>query len=158
MPTIPHRQALIDAVVERLRGIKYADGYATDAGNSVFEHRDPLGEPFNESELPACWIRDGSSEITALDSSVHEHSLSLEIGAHVSDMNAPAAGRLLESDILKAVGVDNTFGGLCVYCQPTGGTLEVKREGKRQAGVRLLFEVRFRVNAWDNYTQHTGPR
>lgn len=152
------RQLLIDAIKERLSGMLLAGGYSTDAGRRVFDSRDPLGEPFNDKELPALWFRDTQNEISNLGADVDEHSLTLEIGVHEFSDNAPRSGRAIEGDLLAVVGVDPRFGGLCHYCRPTGTTIEVKREGRWQVGVRATFDVKFRTKAFDPYTAHTGPQ
>ncbi len=154
--TITHRQRLIDAVEARLSRLVTPD-YGTNVGRRVFDSRDPLGEPFSDNELPASWFRDTTNEITAVDASVDEHSITLEIGAHDFGADAPAVGRLIEGEILKVIGEDKTFGGLCHYCRPTGSTIEVKSEGRRQVGVRITFEVKFRTKAFDPFTFHAGP-
>ena len=152
-----HRQTLIDAVVAALQEI-LTPSYYTDAGLRVFQFRDPVNEPLSLDELPCLTIRDQQSTITALTAAVHEYSVTLEIAGHDSDQeDAPKKLRQLESDILKAVGVDPTFGGLACYFQPQSSELNTERKGKTVGTVRLSFELRYRTAAWDAETQHVQP-
>lgn len=147
----------MEAIQARLETIRVSAGYLTDVGINVFHWRDPQGEPFQPSEKPCCFIRDASSEITALDNAVHEHALSVEIGALVDRSDAAAVMRDLEADLFEAIGTDKTFGGLCHYCQPSGTQSDVKTTGEKNAVVRINIEVRYRTPAWDAFTLHTGP-
>ena len=147
----------MEAIADQLRLISIEGGYLTDAGTRVYHWRDPMGEPWQKEEKPACFIRDASSEIQAQDSSVHEHALSIEVGAVVDGFDASAVMRDLESDIFKAIGTDPTFSGLCHYCQPTGTQSEFKATGDNNAVVRITLEVRYRTPAWDALTLHAAP-
>lgn len=153
----PIRQQVMEAIQARLETIRVSAGYLTDVGINVFQWRDPMGEPFQPHEKPCCFLRDASSEITSLDSTVHEHALSVEIGALVDRDDAVAAMRDLEADLTKAIGADRFFGGLVKFCQPTGTQSDVKTTGERNAVVRITLEVRYLTKAWDPFTLHTGP-
>ncbi len=150
-----HRQRVIDALKERLSLLR-VPAYGTDAGRRVFDSRDPLGKPFNDKELPACWLRDTQSEITDAGAGVDEHSLNLEIGIHDFGDRAPEIGRLIEGDLLKVIGSDK-LGGLVHYLRPTGTTIEVKEGTRWMVGVRVTFDLKFRTKAFDPYTFHAGP-
>jgi len=153
----PIRQQLMEAIQARLESIRVSAGYLTDVGINVFHWRDPMGEPFQPHEKPCCFIRDASSEITPLDSSVHEHSVAVEIGALVDRSDAVAAMRDLEADLMEAIGQDKTFGGLCHYFQPSGAQADVKTTGEKNAVVRIQCEARYRTPSWNAFTLHTGP-
>jgi len=153
----PIRQQVMEAIRARLETIRIDAGYLTDVGLNVFEWRDPMGEPFQPHEKPCCFIRDASSEITSQDSTVHEHALSVEVGALVDRDDAVAAMRDLEADLFEAIGADRFFGGLVKFCQPTGSQCDVKTTGERNAVVRITLEVHYITNAWDAFTLHTGP-
>lgn len=150
-----HRQVVIDEVARRL-ALLVAPAYSTSAGRYVHDSRDPLGEPFDEKELPACWFRDTNAEIGDAGAGVDEHSLNLEIGIHDFGDRAPEIGRLIEGDLLKVIGSDK-LGGLVHYLRPTGTTIEVKRETRWMVGVRVTFDLKFRTKAFDPYTFHAGP-
>lgn len=143
------RQQLVDAIKARLGGIALQSGYSTDAGLSVHEWRDNAGEPIQENELPCITIRDESGQITGLDYNTSEHSINLEVHALDRGDDAPALARVLEGDVMKAFGVDPTFGGLCHYCQAVNSTTEVRQTGKRSAGVRINFDIKYRTRAYD---------
>lgn len=151
------RQAFVDALRVRLSAIAQESGYSTDVGLRVFEWRDPRGENVQEDELPCCGFADESSQITPLDSVTHEHALTVAIWAMDQGQNAAELARVLEADVLKAIGTDPTFGGLCHYFQPTSSLTELKVAGKRSASVRMTFEVRLRLVAWDMSTKRQTP-
>lgn len=151
------RQAFVDALRARLASISQESGYSSDIGLRVFDWRDPRGENVQESELPCCGFADESSQITAMDSVTHEHALTVAIWAMDQGQNASELARALEADVLKAIGTDQTFGGVCHYFQPTSSMTELKVAGKRSASVRLTFEVRIRLVAWDMSTKRQTP-
>ena len=153
----PIRQQVMEAIQTRLESVLVSAGYLTDVGLNVFHWRDPQGEPFQPKEKPCCFIRDASSEITPLDNTVHEHAVSVEIGALVDRSDAAAVMRDIEADLFQAIGVDKTFGGLCYYCQTSGTQSDVKTTGEKNAVVRIMLELRYRTPAWDAFTLHTGP-
>lgn len=152
------RQRIIDEVVKRLRSISLGGGYKSDTGLRIYEWRDPQNEPFQENELPAAWLRDESGDVQALDSTVHEHAMTLNVGVITQADNAPEEARKLESDLLRAIGgVPALLGGLVKHIQPTATATEVRQAGKRSAGVRIQFDVRYRTAAWDLDTLATNP-
>jgi len=160
MIRVPHRQKVIEAIKDRLGGIFVSEGSNSNLGASVHEWRDPQTEPFTEQELPAAWIRDPSSETTAIEAEVHEQTISVELGAVIvcsSDENLGAEARSLAADLRAAIGQDPTFGGLCHYCEPQSEILEVRQGGKRRAGVRLVLQLAYRTPAWDEFNQHVRP-
>lgn len=151
------RQRIVDAIKVRLGGIALQNGYGTDAGLNVYEWRDNSGEPIQENELPCITVRDESGQINKLDFDTSEHSLTVDVHALDRGDDAPALARRLEADVLVAFGVDPTFGGLCHYCQAVNSMVEVKQTGKRSAGVRISFDIKFRVKSWDPSTPVPYP-
>lgn len=139
----------MEAIASALGAISIAGGYHTDCGMRVYAWRDPLSEPWQKSEKPACFLRDESSEVTQLDSAVNEHALTVNIGAVVDGFDAVASLRDLESDLTRAIGVDPTFGGNCHFCQITGTQSDFKKSGDSNAVVRMTIEIRFRTSTWN---------
>lgn len=151
------RQRLIDAIRASLGEIHLANGYSSDAGLSIHEWRDTQSEPFAEDELPCICIRDESGDVQDMDYDTSEHSLTLTVSALDQSDDAPAKARALEGDVLKAFGVDQTFGGLAHYFQLVNSTTEVRQSGTRSAGIRMTFDAKFRVKSWDPATAVPFP-
>lgn len=151
------RQRLIDAIRASLGVISLQNGYSTDAGLSIHEWRDPETEPIQDSEMPCILIRDESGDVSDLDYDTSEHSLTLNVSVVDQGDDAPRLARSLEGDVLKAFGVDQTFGGLCHYFQLSNSITSVRQSGKRSAGIMLTFDVKFRTKAFDLKTAVPYP-
>lgn len=143
------RQRLVDAIRASIGVISLKNGYSTDAGLSIHEWRDPETEPIQDGEMPCIMIRDESGEVSDLDFNTSEHSMTLNVSVVDQGDDAPRLARQLEGDAVKALGIDDTFGGLCHYFQLSNSTTSVRQSGKRSAGIMLTFEVKFRTKATD---------
>lgn len=143
------RQRLIDAIRASLGVISIQNGYSTDAGLSIHEWRDPETEPIQDGEMPCILIRDESGDVADLDFNTIEHSLTLNVSVIDQGDDAPKLARALEGDVVKALGVDQTFGGLCHYFGLVNSTTSVRQSGKRSAGIMLTFDVKFRTKTSD---------
>jgi hypothetical protein len=151
------RQRLLEAIALALGGI-HLPTYETDAGSRVFLHRDALNEPLQAEELPAVTVRIQSETISALTAAVHEHVMLVEVSGHDADNRDDSAGAWrVGGDIHKAMGVDPTFGGLSVFCQPQSCETNAETRGKKVGTCRHTYEIRFRTSAWDPETVHTAP-
>lgn len=152
------RQRIVDEVVRRLRTVSFSTGATSEAGLNVHEWRDPQSEPAQDGEFPFVWLRDESGEITALDSEVHEHQMNLTVGAIDQDDDAPARARALERDLIRVISAAPKFlDGLVKYMEPVQSVTEVHQSGKRSAGVRIQYDVRYRTLGADLNIQALNP-
>lgn len=147
------RQKITDAVSARLALIKTVNGYETDLGLKVFEWR--VAE-IPESDLPAAVYRDigcDTSDSEGSSMGYHLHSLNMEIELFASGSTSPATMRKMIADVFKAIGVDDTWGGLALTTRPQGDKADVEQEEKKFTNTLVSIVVEFETLAWDAYTQ-----
>jgi len=135
------RQDIIDAINTQFAKIRTANGYKTNIGASVREWQTT---PIPVDVLPAICFRDGDNEIEASAFDKSFNRVILVIEAFGKDVSA-ATVRTYVEDIYKAVGADETWGGLALETQPLGDTInmETEEEGVGRATVRIsiLYET-----------------
>jgi hypothetical protein len=147
--TDPKRQTLITAIDTRLKQILVSPGgYNYNLGSSVHEWR---STPLDDSELPAVIYRD-LEEVVSVTVGKHEHRMLLEIELALSGATVPATMRKGIADIVKALGVDLTFGGLAEDTEFEGTeAISIIQNERRIAGVILRFIVTYLTNPFDPY-------
>lgn len=102
------RQDIIDALDARLQTILTTNGYGTNAGQHVYEHR---ATPLNETEMPGIVFRD-SETVTADTFGEELHTLEIILELHAAGAGAQDTVRSIAADVIAALGTDPTFGGL----------------------------------------------
>lgn len=158
------RQRIIDAIKVRFTAIHQNNGFATNIGTHCFTWRDLDRAPFDsDAELAdggAINISDpdrdpGDGVLTA-----HDQVLTIEvIAAATADGYTPPDNhaRRMEADILAAIGQDRkwTVDGtpLAKDTLPGKSNLATGHQGDRVAWVRLTFQILFRTQRFDPYTQ-----
>jgi hypothetical protein len=145
------RQSIVNAIDARLKAILVASPavYNLNLGLSVHEWR---STPLDDAELPAIIYRD-QDEIIAVTVGKHEHRMLLEIELVLSGATVPAIMRKGIADVVKAVGVDVTFGGLAEDTEFEGSeSISVIQNERRIAGVVLRFIITYLTNPFDPYT------
>jgi len=152
------RPRLLSALVTQLEQIRIPDGFATDAGQRVFEWRDALTEPVQPEEMECVVWRDTEEEVTPLSAAVHECRLSVEVLGFCSlgDLSAERARALL-GDLHQAIGLDPTLGGLALVMLPQSAAIEIDRQNQRTAAARLRLVLVYRTPDWDASIQHLSP-
>lgn len=139
------RQSIMAAFIARLQTILTTatpDAYETNAGNSVHQWRTT---DFAQDELPALNVRD-VSDMAAIAVQEDIHTLAIEIDCltgQSATQTAEIAMRKLVSDVVKAIGVDPTFGGLAEDTLQTGETVTIKQEEQRLVGATLTFDLTY---------------
>lgn len=151
------RQDLFDAVVSALRQINTGNDYRTNAGDRVFEFRDPT-EALQLGELPCITIRETNASAEVLTHTVHRYTVQFEISGHEQDQeDTPKKLREIRADILEALGADQSFGGFARYINPTSEEMNVERKGKRVGSVRMQFEIGYQTGAFAPAELHEQP-
>lgn len=111
------REQITEAVLERMRTIKTSNGYNTNVGtNAEINRTDPMGE--GESYLID--IVAGSWE-TQDQSNYVRRWMNISIAFACSGDNAIDSRDNIIADVVKAVYVDTTWGGLAILTEETGG-------------------------------------
>jgi len=136
-----NRDAIVDAIVARMRQIRVTNGYLTDAGQHVFRWRSADLSP---AECPAIDVRDPDRRPLGLyNSVVRDWELAIECCAFASS-GADTDGALnrIVGDILKAVlDGDRTWGGLAIRT-----TFDNDKKGLDQRDVKVgVAVVRFLI-------------
>lgn len=138
MPT--KRQQIMTAVGTRLGTITLANGYVTNLGTNVsYWHDLPL-----EYAQEALVYRDESQDYSQANR-VQDCLLHVELEAVV--LGATRAGDAL-SDLIRAIGVDATWGGLAVSTQLVRDEIAVETDGREVAQVLLQFDIAYRTPLW----------
>lgn len=153
-----YHQQLVDAAKARMALIKKADGYFTDAGNHVDEHREAallpgaIGAGFehlNVRDLPetydsegtagplGCWNRELTIGITATATSGKTDDAMTHLGK-------------LVADVIKAVGVDDTWGGIALLTAVDPGKPEGEQDEKKVASQTVLLKIQYRTAPWSS--------
>lgn len=149
------RQQIMTALDTRMKAILTAGGYETDLGTSVFEWRT---ENLDDSQLPALVWRDIAAGVSdqADDGAAmgsHAHALTVEIEIITSGSTAPAAVRKMIADVYKAIGVDDTWGGLALATAPREDETEHDQAEKKIAGATIRAVIIYETLSFDPYTQ-----
>jgi hypothetical protein len=146
------RQLIVDAVKARFAGITQANGYQTDIGLKQTEwHPGPKSANPDDNELPGHDIRD-EVERTVIEnknSGSYDRALEITVIAELKETTpgAPLARKALE-DLIKAVGVDATWGGLARRTLPVEDDISVDELGQQVSAARLVFTVEYSRPPW----------
>lgn len=140
------RQQIITALDTRLRTITIANGYKTNAGAHVF---DWLDRDLADSELDAIVYRDTNNNIISEGFDYYENRMRVEIEAKAKSAATTAAQvRKIIEDIYKAIGTDETFGGLAHYSEPVSDALDIQQADKIAGSATVTIEVVYVAQKW----------
>lgn len=147
------RQQIVDAVKNRFAGITTASGYQTDIGLKQTEwNPGPKGADPEADELPGHDIRDEVETTVVKDKNSGNYDRELEIivvaELKETDATATLARKALE-DMIKAVGVDPTWGGLARRTVPMEDDINVDELGQQIGAARLRFKVEYSRRPWE---------
>ncbi len=147
------RQQIVDAVKTRLALITTANGYQTDIGLKQTEwNPGPKGADPEADELPGHDIRDEveTTEVKDKNSGTFDRALEIVVIAELKEAGpgATLARKALE-DLIKAVGVDPTWGGLARRTLPVEDDINVDELGQQIGAARLRFKVEYSRRPWE---------
>lgn len=145
------RQDIVNAVKARLQTISVANGYHTAVGSHVYLWRTSVIESAN---LPALIVRDVANAVqqegvnTPL--SIHTHSLFFEVDAIASQSTTTDTSiRQIVADVYKAIGVDDTFGGLTLACYLESDEIVLEDQKDKTIGsVMIKFSALYRTSKY----------
>ena len=137
------RQTLVDRALARFATITVANGYQTNIGAKVKEWQTT---PLDETELGSLLVRDTIASVrpdpNGPNSSKHTWSQQVIVDVVLQESaQSPVEARKTISDINKAVGVDQTWGGLARRSEQVSEKLMLDKPGGRVAGVQVIFNV-----------------
>ncbi len=146
------RQKIINAVDARLKTILVTGGFETDLGKNVFAWR---SEPLQASELPGLIYRDVSQEVSDDEAAIGQHEYELTVEVEIIAQSGATTGsqlRKMIADVIKAIGVDITWGALAQRSNPVSDSINFEQAEKVIAGALVTFTIIYRTNQWDAYT------
>jgi len=145
------RQQILSALITRLQGILVSGGYETDAGRNVFEWPDV--ELSDEDEMPAIVVRDTQGPVERNTNATDLHTLTVSMECLAKGSAAPAEVRKVMGDVIKAIGVDLTFGNLAEDSNLTSvSMLQVSHEDRRLGGGEVTVELQYTTNHFDPFS------
>lgn len=147
------RQQIVDAVKARFALITTANGYQTDIGLKQTEwNPGPKGADEEADELPGHDIRDEVETTPVKDKNSGTYDRELEIVV-IAELREPGPGATLArkalEDMIKAVGVDATWGGLARRSVPIEDDINVDELGQWIGAARLRFKVEYSRRPWE---------
>ena len=138
-------QQIMDALGARLATITVANGYRTNIGASV--HEDPM-DSVTTSSLPVILYRDVDAS-TEAELSQHRHTLNVEIGVTLGGTAPLPLVRKVRDDIAKAIGENQSLGGLCISIAPPSFSWEIYQDGDEiVTGVMFKTQISYRTMEW----------
>ena len=145
------RQSIVDALVTRLKTVTVSNGYASNAGLTVYAW---FPENLQVNVLPCILIRDTADQIEDLSRTVTQHRLSIDVmGFVASGTTTDDAARALVGDLAKCLmnPADRTLGGVCDSISMTdGGTIQLEQSSDAtRASVSLGLTVVYRTERGD---------
>lgn len=145
------RQQIVNAIETRFKTILVVGGYRTNLGDNVHVWR--LSD-WAKDEAPGVDIRDTDWDSDETGQGLHDHGLLIEVYVEAGGGTSPASVREMAADVLQAIGVDDTWGGLAIQTRPgkpTGGKsneFQVGRGGHTYTAALMRFQVHYRTAAW----------
>ena len=142
MADAARRDAIVAAIVTRLKGILVASGYQTDAGRSVFLWRTT---PLGSAEVPGIILRDPERRVAyEYSDTVRDYELTVEVVGIGSPGNPDDLGAVGD-DIYKALlEGDRTFGGLINDITPDADEKVYDHQAQRIGALLARFKIRYR--------------
>jgi len=140
------RQNIVVALITALGTISVANGYRSAVGARVYAWPDPRLDP---DHLPALVVHDTTAPVEMEPHPYFSHTLTVEIYAFTAGDTAGSALSDIMADILQAVGVDHTFGGLAIQTRPLDcNKTEIEQREKTIAVAEVILEIDYRTNQW----------
>jgi len=150
------RQSIMDALQNRLQSI--VQGNSVTVFGDSYTYQQSVGtvaqwranEAWEESDLPAVNIKDVADPLE--EESVNnqiDHKLIVEIQFEDGGSFSVNQARDMLRDMLKAIGSDETFGGLAYLTEPSVSEFMVDIKSQRFAGFSLNLVISYRTDRFE---------
>lgn len=136
------RPEICAAVDTQLKIISTANGYSTNVLN-VFEWIEYA--LVGEDDAPALIWRDTTDEPETDRYGGWDHSLTVEVEGVIHRDTGAAGARALAADVLKAVKVDDTWGGLAEMTEVTEVSLTEQEGADTVTGVLVALSIKYKT-------------
>lgn len=149
------RQRIVDVVATRLATITVANGYKTNAGNSV--HR-WLGFAIGKDLLPAIQYKDTFDNQDQATIGRVDHTLTIDlqlISSRNTDATEDAAEeeiRKIIADLNQMVGTDETWSDLAEDTELIDDELDMEQLENRQWGATISLIIEYRTDRFNSYS------
>ena len=151
-------QQIQSAIDTRLRTILITNSYKTNAGSNVFYWRTAdfaQDEAGNFAEMPGIKYYETVEKTETISMAIELNTTTLNIECLATGSVDSTVKQILDqmySDVLKCVGVDETWGGLALLTELKGHEVKLEREEILTGSILAIFEVQYRHKRWDAYT------
>lgn len=137
------RQQIMDTIATRLATILISNGYKTNAGSNVYPWRE-FGLP--DTKLPAIFFRDTNDEPEQFTVGNVDNVLTVEVTA-TSAKSATSDQQVREmiADVIKAVGVDETWGNLAEFTLLPDAGMAVEELEKTTFSAQIDLRVEYQT-------------
>lgn len=140
------RQTIVAALITALETISVTNGYRSAVGDHVYAWPDPRLDP---DHLPALVVHDTSAPVDLEPHPYFSHTLTVEIYVIAAGSTASSALSDIMADILKAVGVDHTLGGLAIQTRPIDcNKTAIEQLEKAVGDAEVILEIDYRTDQW----------
>ena len=142
------RQQILDALAARLPLILVADGYRTDAGlYTVFIDSEV---PKSKHDLPCLLVFDSTADADdAVINGRTDYRLNITIEVVVLNDTSAKEQRRIAADVLKAIGVDDSFGQLAYRTVLKSVDTNVVYEHAHLTGAEISIGIDYRCPRWE---------
>jgi len=140
------RQQIITALDTRLKTILVVNDYKTNAGQHVFDWED---RDLDDSELEAIIYRDpgnGRTQATVVEFD-NKMVVEIEVKAKAGVETAKRIRKMIE-DVFRAIGTDETWGGLADCTTPVGEKIDIQKSDKIIGAGTIFIEIEYRTEKW----------
>lgn len=137
------RQNIMVAVGDRMAQIAIANNYLTEIGLNTFYWRD-LPLEYGQAGLV---YRDVEEEHQRIGRT-HDNVLHVEVEGLIFTDNPGVGGNRMLSDIIRAIGIDPTWGGLAYDTRLNKNSTAVETDGQSAVRVLVEFDILYRVSLW----------
>jgi hypothetical protein len=140
------RQQIIEAIDTRLKTILTTGGYHSNIGQHVFEWKT---SPFSDEQEPGVTYRDVSNNREA-EGAVNKFRWRLTVEIEVVSQTTAETMRLMIADVLKAVGVDHTWGALAQRSGQPDTEMIVEQTDKIVTGAKITLPITYDAPLWED--------
>ena len=145
------RQDIITALLNRLKTITTSNGYNTNAGNNVKEWQTFEAAPAELGDMiivkdVSCNNTEGEEDDNA--GTYWTKKLSVQVICLTEGKTSSSKLRDMIEDVIIALGVDDTFAGICEPVEYEGDQTDVDRQGKTYGGTLINLGITYRVTRW----------
>lgn len=150
------RKRIMTAFDTRLRTILVVNGYATNAGANIYEW---LTANLAVSSLPAIAYKDpvvSGGEVVTIAGPVdsqREFEMDVECTLISNGAYILTIIKTLAADLIRAVGVDPTWGGLALYTDLSGDDTEIEQHEETIGSCTVKVSITYRTKMWDTTAQ-----